>query len=403
MTALETIGVLLIEDDPDFAELVRFWLDGENKSFSVVWRDSLAGGLLRLNEGGIDVILLDLGLGDSDGAATLLTLLEQVPTIPVIILSANGGEALALQMIRESAEDYLVKSSCNVEVITRSIRYALSRHGSRKERSAPSYGAKPAKIVGIIGAKGGVGTTTVAWSFAADLGQQTGEKVLICDFDFDTGMIAFLAGVSPDHSVEDATENIGRLDQTFWQKIVEQAPNGIDILAAPRFYPSAKPDAKTIGELLAKVRRFYGWIVLDLGRQNREATLLCERVDELLLVTTTAIPSLYEAKRFYDNMPQTAIDRDRIRLIVNELDKGQQISSGDLSTLFGNPVCGLLPPDAAELNKAAIERRLPRESSSFRKEMLRIARRVANLPEAKPKHSASEFFFGKGQAKGEQG
>jgi pilus assembly protein CpaE len=319
----------------------------------------------------------------------------------VIILSANGGEALALQMIRESAEDYLVKSSCTEEVVARSIRYALSRHDFRKERSAPSYGSKPAKIVGLIGAKGGVGTTTVAWSFAADLGQQTGEKVLVCDFDFDTGMIAFLAGVAPEHSVEDATENISRLDLMFWQKIVEPGPTGIDILAAPKFYPSVKPDAKTIAELLAKVRRFYGWIVLDLGRQNREATLVCERVDELLLVTTTAITSLYEAKRFYDNTPQTAIDRDRIRLIVNELDKAQQLSPGDLSTLFGNPVCGMLPSDGAELNKAAIEHRLPRESSSFRKEMLKIARRVANLPEAKPKHSASEFFFGRGQANGD--
>jgi DNA-binding response OmpR family regulator len=79
MTALQTIGVLLIEDDPDFAELVRFWLDGQGKSFSVVWRDSLAAGLLRLIEGGIDVILLDLGLGDSDGAATLLRLLSRCP------------------------------------------------------------------------------------------------------------------------------------------------------------------------------------------------------------------------------------------------------------------------------------------------------------------------------------
>jgi Flp pilus assembly CpaE family ATPase len=206
-----------------------------------------------------------------------------------------------------------------------------------------------------------------------------------------------LAGVTCEYSILDAAESLERLDDSFWQKIARPGQNGIDIVGSPLFRPSAKPDAKTIAEVLFRIRRFYGWIVLDLGRQSRDASLLCERVDELLLVTTTAISSLYAAKRFCASISQTAINRERMRIVVNELNKDQKISREDWTSAFGNPVCGVLPPDGAELHKAALERRPPQESSSFRREMTKVARSVASLPEPRAKRAAPPLFSWKSQ------
>src|SRR5690349_20911677 len=107
----KTLNVLLIEDSPDYAGLVQHWLSstGEDVAFVLNWTDTLAAGLDRLARGGVDVVLLDLGLPDSYGVETLLAMRAHAPAMPVIILSAADSESLALQMIQEGAEDYLVK------------------------------------------------------------------------------------------------------------------------------------------------------------------------------------------------------------------------------------------------------------------------------------------------------
>jgi len=67
----KTLTVLLIEDSPDYAELVQQWLSiRSDMAFVLNWTDSLLAGLNRLEQGGVDVILLDLGLPDSSGLGT---------------------------------------------------------------------------------------------------------------------------------------------------------------------------------------------------------------------------------------------------------------------------------------------------------------------------------------------
>ena len=103
----KTLNVLLIEDDPDYAGLVQQWLaaTADEGAFVLNWTDSLAAGLERLAQGGVDVVLLDLSLPDSTGVDTFIATRAHAPGIPVIILSAGDSESLALQMIQEGAED----------------------------------------------------------------------------------------------------------------------------------------------------------------------------------------------------------------------------------------------------------------------------------------------------------
>jgi DNA-binding response OmpR family regulator len=151
----KTIRVLLIEDSPDYAELVPTWLSPSGEiTFALNWTDSLDAGLERLRLGGVDVILLDLGLPDSNGLETFTRTGAQAPDVPVIVLSAGDSESLALQMIQEGAEDYLVKSTCNRELLIRALQYALVRH--RQAARSVSEASLDQRVIGVIGAKGGV-------------------------------------------------------------------------------------------------------------------------------------------------------------------------------------------------------------------------------------------------------
>jgi C4-dicarboxylate-specific signal transduction histidine kinase len=122
------INVLLIEDNPGDARLVREALkETADPCYRVEWVRLLSLGLDRLAAGGIDVLLLDLGLPDSQGLATLAAVHASAPHMPVVVLSGAVDEQFAVEAVQASAQDYLVKTHANRHVLTRSLRYAIER------------------------------------------------------------------------------------------------------------------------------------------------------------------------------------------------------------------------------------------------------------------------------------
>jgi signal transduction histidine kinase/CheY-like chemotaxis protein len=122
------LRILLIEDDADDALIVREGLAGASRPGVVVeWVDRLSTGLDRLGRGGIDVVLLDLSLPDSLGTETFHQVHEDVPGVPIVVLTGLNDEVLGAQLIREGGQDYLVKGQINSTLLTRSINYALER------------------------------------------------------------------------------------------------------------------------------------------------------------------------------------------------------------------------------------------------------------------------------------
>ncbi len=118
--------VLLIEDNPGDADLTRLRLVEANADIQVKCVDRLSAALPCLEEKPA-LILLDLNLPDSRGAATYRSILDNAPGIPVVILSGQDDEALASKALHHGAQDYLVKGSFNAKDLDRAMRYAIER------------------------------------------------------------------------------------------------------------------------------------------------------------------------------------------------------------------------------------------------------------------------------------
>ena len=105
----EPIKVLLVEDNPENIRLIREMLK-EAKPAMAALEDapSLLTAVERLAKGGIDAVLLDLGLPDSQGISTIVELNHQFPGTPIVVLTGLTDEKLGLQAVREGAQDYLV-------------------------------------------------------------------------------------------------------------------------------------------------------------------------------------------------------------------------------------------------------------------------------------------------------
>ncbi len=126
---MEDIRVLLIEDNPADARLIREMLAYEKDvSFNLEWKDSLTEGLKRLAGGGVDIVLLDLMLPDSFGRFyTFTTAQAQAPGVPIVILTGFKDDDFAISAIRMGAQDYLVKGQVDSNQLVHTIRYAVRR------------------------------------------------------------------------------------------------------------------------------------------------------------------------------------------------------------------------------------------------------------------------------------
>ncbi len=138
---MERVRVLHIEDNPADAAFIQEMLaEAENISFDLEWKDRLSTGLEHLTKMETDVILLDLNLPDSKGLVTFTRTLEQAPEIPIVILTGIDDEKLALKAVHEGAQDYLIKTHIDSDLLIRTIRYAIERKYS--ERELKNYAAK---------------------------------------------------------------------------------------------------------------------------------------------------------------------------------------------------------------------------------------------------------------------
>ncbi len=119
--------VLLIEDNPGDADLVRLRLVEGNSGIKVSCVNRLADGLASMTKQSPSVVLLDLNLPDSHGAETFRKVLDHAPGVPVVILSGHDDEELAIKALHQGVQDYLVKGDITSNHLERVMRYAIER------------------------------------------------------------------------------------------------------------------------------------------------------------------------------------------------------------------------------------------------------------------------------------
>ena len=124
--------ILLVEDDIEQAGLIAKIMAKTGNGFEINWVPQLSQGLERLEQGGIDLVILDLGLPDSQGLETFIQVNKKVPNLPVVVLTGLADENLGLAAVRQGAQDYLVKGSVDYNVLAQTIRYTLERRRSQE-------------------------------------------------------------------------------------------------------------------------------------------------------------------------------------------------------------------------------------------------------------------------------
>ncbi|MBS1820249.1 MAG: AAA family ATPase [Acidobacteria bacterium] len=253
---------------------------------------------------------------------------------------------------------------------------------------APKAVPMQSRIYAVIGAKGGVGATTIAVNLAAALARAVDDALLV-DLNFAAGDAAVFLGVEPRFTVAEALENTHRLDEAFLRSLVVRSRSGLDLLgASPRLSPGTIDSAR-LRALVEFVGRYYHAVVLDVPRLDVSLLDALDAATAVMVVVNHELPTLRSAHRLVGLLRQRF--GDRIQVVVNRSDKGAEIGVEDIQKTVGMKISHVFPNDYRQA-VAAINRgqpladgsqgRLPESFHSFARSLTGQPREAAPAPEA---------------------
>jgi signal transduction histidine kinase len=130
----KALHVLLVEDNAGDARLLREMFGTEKPgSFELTHLLRMSEAMIHLGKGGVDVLLLDMGLPDAHGLETVRQARAAAPSVPLIVLTGLDDEALAAEAMKEGAQDYLIKGQIENRALPRALRHAIERHRMQTE------------------------------------------------------------------------------------------------------------------------------------------------------------------------------------------------------------------------------------------------------------------------------
>jgi len=225
------LRVLLIEDDPGDAYLVRDLLENESRDYDVTWVHDIAEASTALAEREFDCVLLDLGLPDSTGLDALHRLDEVSPRTAAVVLTGLDEQVRGDNALEVGAQDYLTKATVSRESLNRSIRYAIARRRgeetARRLRDAELFRAENARLERGLLARPILNDHTLHW---ATRYQPGGRRALLGgDFfdaiQLDDGTVRAVVGDVCGHGPDEAA--LGVALRVAWRALVlaDQPPD----------------------------------------------------------------------------------------------------------------------------------------------------------------------------------
>lgn len=232
------------------------------------------------------------------------------------------------------------------------------------------------RVLAVVGAKGGCGSSLLALNLAAAI--EPPEGVCVLDLEFTRGDLLGFLDLPTRGSVREAVEAGPRLDTALLRGSVTVHPAGFSLLGQPYdLRELLRVDAREVGHLLRVATEAWPVVVADCGANVDEAFLgaLC-RADRVLVVTTATITALRDAVRLLALLSGVGVPAERVDIVVNRWRSDESLSIHDIGERLGHAPLALLPEEEKVCRVAEEDGRLLRElnpGSRLVREIARVA------------------------------
>jgi pilus assembly protein CpaE len=308
--------ILVVDDDPNVQRLLQYTLKQEG--YDVLIASDGTEGFRLYGAESPDLILLDVLLPKLDGYQVAEKIrAEESGTrhVPIIMLTAEREVEQKVRGLRAGADDYLIKPFHPAELLAR-IKSLLARFAPRDALiSRPPLG----RILAFYGAKGGVGTTTIAINAAIALHRELGRKVCLVDGNLQFGDHRVFLDLGLDRKSIVDVVTAPTIDGDLIKQVLVKHDSGIDLLLAPPSPETAelvRPEhLPQIAEILATM---YDYVLIDVDKRLDDINLgVFEAASTVFVVMTADLSCLKNVRLILETMLHLGYPAEKVQLVLN--------------------------------------------------------------------------------------
>ncbi len=283
--------------------------------------------------------VLFLSFEELDKALEVVQTIERESNhVQIVAMHRTMDSQILRESMRAGVREFLVYPF-EKEALWESLRHVkdmLDRHPAQYEATNQIFTFCPSKA--------GAGTSTIALNVGAAMARQGDARVLLSDFDLNSGMMRFLLKLDNPHSVPEACERCEELDDNLWPQLVTSV-KGLDVLHAGRINPNLRIEASQVRTLISFMRRNYQVLCFDVsGNLERYSLELMQESKRIMLVCTPEIPSLHQAREKMIFLKTHDLD-GRVSVILNRVGKKPIMTTKQVAEIVGAPVVRSFPND----------------------------------------------------------
>jgi pilus assembly protein CpaE len=267
-------------------------------------------------------------------------------------MTGTDDEALAARAIAEGAQDYIVKGQFSPQNLQRAIRFALER-----QQHTTAVMAGGARVLSVIGPKGGVGKSTVAVNLAAALLNLERRPVTLIDLSLQCGDIGTMLNLKGSPTLIDFCDSWPNVNDELLERIIQTGPHGLRVLQAPNQTELSEVVQKQhLTWILDAMRQRYSSVIIDHASYLTDiACEILERSDRIVFVVDlhmTSAKTLMTTLAFFRAM---RLSTNNVMLVVNRGDQRTNFTVRELEKTLHFPISAVLPSDDALLLRGESE------------------------------------------------
>jgi len=352
------IKVLIVDDIPETRENLRKLLFFESDIEVVGAATNGQEGVDMAHELQPDVVLMDINMPGMDGISASEQITRRSPYTQVIIMSVQSEADYLRRSMLAGAREFLIKPFSGNELITsvRRVYQLVEEQRDRFQHTPPPDGGGPSrmqepqkigKIISVFSPKGGAGCSTLSINLAIALAKIASAKVAIVDASLQFGDISVLLNLHPKATIADLAPNADEIDTDLLERVMVEHSSGIKaLLAPPRPEMADLVTAPALTKILEQMRKGFDIVVVDMYSSLQDTVISVLDISDLIvLITTPEIPSIKNARLFYEVTEALQYPPEKIQLILNKTDPRVGIRAQDIEANIKRKIHAQLPLD----------------------------------------------------------
>jgi pilus assembly protein CpaE len=280
-----------------------------------------------------DAVIVDLR-GVHAFPADVALLRRHHPQVGVVIVASQMDPAQMLEAMRAGVNEW-VAEPVSPSALTAAVQRVVAQRATK-----PVTG----QVFAFVGAKGGVGTTTVAVNVATVFAKVSHGKALLIDLHLAHGDAAVFLGVEPRFTISDAIENIHRLDEAYLRGVVTTTKAGLHVLPSSERQVAPVANGEAVRELITSGAEHYRYLVLDVPRSDLAMLDSLELASNVVVVANQELATVRRAGALALTLRQR-YGKDRVSVVINRFDRHAEIAREDVERVTGGSVRHVIPSD----------------------------------------------------------